>query len=506
MTLVSRVLGLLRDVVIAKVFGASGATDAFFVAFKIPNLLRRLFAEGSFSLAFVPIFSEYKERGDREALRDLTDHVAGTLTFVLFVITVAGVVAAPLLISLFAPGFHGDAGRHAQATDMLRITFPYILFIALTAFAGGILNSFGRFAVPAFTPVLLNLCLIGAALWLAPQWPEEEQITALAWGVFAAGLAQLLFQAPFLARLGLLPRPRLNRAHEGVRRIMRLMAPALFGSSVVQLNLLVNTIIASFLAVGSISWLYYSDRFVELPLALFGVAIGTVILPKLSREHASSSPEAFAGTLDWALRVALVVAVPATVGLVMLAGPILATVINYGEFTAWDLRMSSLSLMTYALGLPAFILVKVLAPGFYARQNTRTPVKIGMIAVGANVVLNIAIVLPWVYADLPGPHAGLALATALAGWINAGLMYHRLRCDDSLTPRRGWRTLWLQILVASAAMWLTLDWLTPPLVDWTAAGPWLRASWLAALILAAAAVYVATLFVFGLRPRDLLNR
>lgn len=504
MTLASRVLGLLRDVVIATAFGASGATDAFFVAFKIPNLLRRLFAEGAFSLAFVPVFSDYKSRGERAALRDLVDHVAGALGLVLTAITLAGMLAAPLLVTVFAPGFHQDAGRHAQAAEMLRITFPYILFISLTAFAGGILNSFGRFAVPAFTPVLLNLSLIACALWLAPRM--DEPVTALAWGVFIAGLVQLAFQLPFLARLGLLPRPRLRAAHEGVRRILRLMAPALFGASVVQLNLLVNTVIASFLAVGSISWLYYSDRFVELPLALFGVALGTVILPKLSQEHAQASKTEFNATLDWALRLAVVITVPATLGLVLLAGPILATVVSYGQFSAQDLRMSSLSLMTYALGLPAFVLVKVFAPGFYSRQDTATPVRIGMISVAANMGFNLAIVLPWAALGWTGPHAGLALATALAGYVNAGLLYRRLRREGILQPLPGWRGLWGQVLVGGAALWLTLDLLTPPPAQWQAAAAVERGLWLAGLIASAALVYAATLMALGLRPGRLLAR
>ena len=303
--------------VIAIVFGATGMTDAFFVAFRIPNLFRRMFAEGAFSLAFVPVFSEYREKRSEEELRDLRDHTTGTLTLVLFIITVIGILAAPWIIRLFAPGFETGSDRYELAVEMLRITFPYLLFISLTALAAGILNSFNRFAVPAFAPVLLNLSMIGAALWLAPLM--DEPVKALAWGVFVAGIAQLMLQLPALMRIGMLPRPRLRRAHEGVKKIMGLMAPALFGSSVAQINILINTLIASFLISGSISWLYYSDRFVELPLALFGVAIGTVILPKLSRDFSSESQEEFSATLNWALRLTLLLAIPAMIGLVVLA-------------------------------------------------------------------------------------------------------------------------------------------------------------------------------------------
>jgi putative peptidoglycan lipid II flippase len=381
---------------------------------------------------------------------------------------------------------------------------PYILFISLTALAGGILNSYGRFAVPAFTPTLLNLSLIGCAVWLAPRL--EAPITALAWGVLIAGVAQLALQLPFLARLGLLPRPRLARAHEGVRRILRLMAPALFGSSVVQVNLLINTIIASLLPVGSVTWLYFSDRFVELPLALIGVAIGTVILPRLSQEHASADPRAFAATLDWAQRLALLVAIPATVGLVLLAGPILATVIGYGAFTELDLRMASLSLATYALGLPAFIMVRVLAPAFFARQDTRTPVRAGIAAVGANLLLNALIVLPWVYWGLAGPHAGLALATALAGWVNAGYLLWRLRAQGLLRPRPGWGRWVLRVALALAAMGALLLGFTPPTEDWLAGGVAQRVLWLAALVGGAAGLYLLALQLLGLRPLALLRR
>ncbi len=502
MTLLSRLLGYLRDMVIAVSFGASGATDAFFVAFRIPNLLRRMFAEGAFAQAFVPVFTEYRERRPADT-RDLVDHVTGTLMGVLGLITAAGILAAPLLILLFAPGFRDDPGQQALATHMLRLTFPYVLFISLTALAGGILNSYGRFAVPAFTPVFLNLALIGAALWLAPRLAQP--VVALAWGVFVAGVLQLAFQLPALWGLGLLPRPRLRRGHAGVRRIVRLMLPALFGSSVAQFNMLLNTLLASFLAAGSISWLYYSDRFVELPLALFGIAISTVILPKLSAEHANDSPAAFSATLDWALRLALLIALPAMLGLMLLAGPILASLLQYQAFTPHDTRMAAISLAVYALGLPGFVLVKILAPGFYARQDTVTPVRIGLVALATNIALYGLLVLPWLLLHGPAPHAALAFCTAFASLVNAGLLFRRLRHDGVYRPAPRWRALLARLALALLAMGVTVQLLRPAPALWQQWGVGHRLLVLAGLILAAAAVYGITLLLSGLRPRHLLR-
>ncbi|MGH8501592.1 MAG: murein biosynthesis integral membrane protein MurJ [Gammaproteobacteria bacterium] len=500
MTFVSRIFGYARDAVVFIFFGAGGGTDAFFVAFRIPNFLRRLVAEGAFSQAFVPVFSEYREQRDAAALKELVDHVTGVMMVMLMLITVAGVLAAPVLVSLFAPGFTDNPERLALTVDMLRITFPYILFISLTALAGGILNSFGRFAVPAFTPVFLNLSLIAASLWLAPAF--ERPITGLAWGVFIAGAVQLAFQLPFLYRLNLLPRPRLARAHDGVRRILRLMGPAIFGSSVVQINVLFNTMIASFLAVGSISWLYASDRFVELPLALLGVATATVILPRLSQQHARQSAPAFSQTIDWALRISVLVAIPATLGLVLLAGPILATLIQYREFTAADTLMATMSLVAYGAGLPAFVMIKVLAPGFYARQDTRTPVRIGVLAVLANMVLNVIIVVPWAYFDVPGPHAGLATGTTLSAYLNASLLYRQLRRNGVYRVQTGWNNLALKVGAATAAMGGALFTMTPALAQWSDWTATQRGVQLCGLIALGAAVYLLTLLMLGVRPRQ----
>ncbi len=501
MTLLSRVLGFLRDIILARAFGADGTTDAFFLAFKIPNFLRRLFAEGAFSQAFVPVFTEYKEKRDQEQLRDLIDHVTGTLGGILLAVTLLGIIAAPALVMLFGPGFADEPQRFTLAEDMLRLTFPYLLFVSLTALSAGVLNSYDRFALPAFTPVVLNLCLITAALWLAPKMAVP--VEALAWGVLAAGALQLLIQLPGLARLRLLPRPRWGWRHSGVRRVIKLMIPALFGSSVAQINLLLDTVIASFLVAGSISWLYYSDRLVELPLGLLAIALSTVILPHLSRHHSQAAQQDFHATLDWALRWVILVGLPATLGLLLLAGPILATLF-YGErFDQHDLDMARMSLMAYTLGLPAFMLVKVLAPGYYARQDTRTPVRIGIIAMVANMVLNLLYVLPWVWSDTPGAHTGLALATATSSWINAALLYRGLRHQGHLEHQAGWGRFILRLLAAGGAMLALLLALTPPLEHWLAADTLQRAGWLLGLIGAGAAVYFALLAATGLRPRHL---
>ena len=494
-TLLSRILGFVRDLVVARIFGADGGTDAFFVAFKVPNFMRRLFTEGAFSMAFVPVLTEYKERRSTLELKRFVDDVAGTLGAVVLAVTVIGVLAAPLLVYLFAPGFAGDAGRLDLTAEMLRLTFPYLLFISLTAFAGGILNTYERFGVPAFTPVLLNISLITCALWLAPRM--DQPILALAWGVFIAGVAQLLFQFPFLARLRLLPRPRWNPDDEGVRRIVKLMLPALFGVSVTQVSLLLDTLLASFLVSGSISWLYYSDRLMEFPLGILGVALGTVILPQLSQRHAAATPEAFSATIDWALRWVLLLGVPAAVGLFLLSGPMLATLFYSGEFTAGDVAMAERSLMAYSIGLVAFMGIKVLAPGFYARQDTKTPVRIAVIAMGTNMVFNLLLMFPL-------GHAGLALATTIAALVNAALLLRGLLRGRVYQPAPGWTKLLVRGLGACLVMGVVLHIGTGDTDQWLVLGSGERILRLLGWILAGGILYGVSLLALGVRPRDFL--
>ncbi|MEH6587735.1 MAG: murein biosynthesis integral membrane protein MurJ [Halioglobus sp.] len=468
MTMISRVLGLVRDVVIAAFIGASANADAFFVAFKIPNFLRRLFAEGAFSQAFVPVLADYKEQGAQDAVKALVDRVAGVLGGSLLILTLITVAASPLVAAIFAPGFVGQPEKFQLTADMIRITFPYLLLISMTGFCGAILNSYGRFAVPAFTPVFLNLSMIFAATVASPWF--EEPVFALAWGVFFAGVIQLLFQLPFLYRLDLVPRPVVDTKDEGVRRILKLMIPALFGVSVSQINLLLDTVLASFLPTGSVSWLYYSDRLAELPLGVFGIAIATVILPNLSAHRAASREDQFASTLDWAMRSVLLIGVPAALALILLAEPILITLFQYGALTPSDVDMAALSLRAYSLGLIAFMLIKVLAPGYYARQDTATPVKIGIIAMAANMVMNLAFVLPLLWYFNVG-HLGLALATSASAWLNAGLLLRGLLKQGVFVWQPGWGLYVFRLMAATGAMsvvvfamgqgvdaWLNWDW------------------------------------------------
>ncbi len=495
MTMISRVLGLIRDVVVAGYFGASGASDAFFVAFKIPNFLRRLFAEGAFAQAFVPVLSEYRTQRDLDAVRLLVAKTAGSLGSVLLVVTLLGSVGSPLLAMLFAPGFYmSGSPSYDLAAEMLRITFPYLMLISLTAFAGAILNSYQRFAVPAFTPVLLNLCLIGSAVYLSPLF--DPPIMALAWGVLMAGAVQLIFQMPFLARLRLLPMPQSGWKDEGVRRILRLMLPALFGVSVAQINLLLDTVLASFLQTGSVSWLYYSDRLAELPLGVFGIAIATVILPSLSRKHAEKSGEQFAQMLDWAVRMVLLIGLPAALALILLAEPLLTTLFHYGQMSDRDVEMAAMSLRAYGVGLLAFMLIKVLAPGYFSRQDTKTPVKIAVKAMVANMVFNLMLIVPLA-------HAGLALATALSAFMNAGWLLHGLIKQGVFKWQSGWARWSMQLGLANLLMALFVLYLAPAASDWLVQDLWWRIEWMALLVGGAVAVYLVTLALTGVRIRHL---
>lgn len=491
-TMLSRVLGLVRDVVIAGYFGSSAAADAFFVAFKIPNFLRRLFAEGAFAQAFVPVLSEYRTKKTFPEVRELVSRVSGTLMGTLFMVTVVGVLAAPVLIRVFAPGFMDEPEKLALAGDMLRITFPYLLLISLTALAGSVLNSYGRFAVPALTPVLLNLSLIGATLLLSPYF--DQPVMALAWGVAIAGISQLLLQIPFLLQIRLLPAPKWGPKHEGTSRIMTLMIPALLGVSVSQINLLLDTVLASFLETGSVSWLYYSDRLSELPLGVFGIAIATVILPSLSRKHAEDSSDHFSRTIDWALRLVLLIGIPAAVALFILAGPLIATLFDYGEMQNRDVLMASMSLKAYSIGLVAFMLIKILAPGYFSRQDTKTPVRIAIKAMIANMVFNLILVFPL-------QHVGLALATTLSAYLNAGMLFYGLIRCGVYKPMKGWTLYFGQLFLANAAMAMVLVYLAADMSFWLEWSLPERAGQTGILVAAGLMTYVVTLLVSGIRPR-----
>ena len=495
MTLLSRVLGLARDVVIANYFGASGAADAFFVAFKIPNFLRRLFAEGAFAQAFVPVLSEYRSQRDLLAVQGLVNRVAANLGLILLIITLVAVLSAPLLTMVFAPGFYlHSEQKFALASHMLAITFPYLMLISLTAFAGAILNSYEHFIVPAFTPVLLNLCLIGSAVFLSPYF--QEPVVALAWGVLMAGFVQLLFQVPFLMRIKLLPRPVVDWQDEGVRRILTLMVPALFGVSVAQINLLLDTVLATFLQTGSVSWLYYSDRLVELPLGVFAIAISTVILPSLSRKSASQSMEEFAITLDWALRMILLIGLPSALALFLLAEPLLVTLFGYGHMVENDILMAAKSLRAYSCGLLAFMLIKVLAPGYFARQDMKTPVKIAIQALVANMLFNLLLIYPF-------QHVGLAAATSMSAFLNAALLLRGLIKCGVFKWQSGWTLVLVRLVIALAVLVALIIWLNAPLEQWLLRDVWSRVWNMTLMVGVGVLGYLATLVLLGLRKKDI---
>jgi putative peptidoglycan lipid II flippase len=506
-TMLSRFMGLARDIIFARVIGAEALADVFFVAFKIPNFFRRLFAEGAFAQAFVPILGEYRENGSQAAVRALISRVTGTLGITLLLLTLIIVLASPVMAAIFAPKWYmDDPVKFAATAEMLRITFPYLLFISMTGVAGGILNSYDRFAVPAFTPLLLNITLIVAALIGAPLF--DEPAYALAWGVFLAGVVQLMFQLPFLHRIHMLPVPIVDWQDSGVRKILALMAPAIFGVSVSQINLLLDTMLATFLPTGSVSWLYYSDRLSELPLGVFAIAIATVILPNLSRHHAADSQQAFSQTLDWALKMVLLIALPAAVALVLLAEPILVTLFYYGDvMTARDMSMATLSLRAYAVGLVAFMLIKVLAPGFFARQDMRTPVRIGVIAMLSNMVLNLLFVLPLHYYWQIG-HVGLAAATSVSAFLNALLLFIHLRKKGIYSPTTDWMGFFLALLLSVAAMVIALILVANQLqiLDatlWHTLLWWQRLINIAMLCVAGFVAYCVCLFGCGFRLHDL---
>ena len=509
MTMLSRIFGLIRDIVLARILGAGNDADAFFVAFKIPNFFRRLFAEGAFSQAFVPVLSEYRERGSQQAAKLLVDKVAGNLGSVLLVLTIVVVIASPMFTALFGMGFllSGDKASFWLTSELLRITFPYLMLISLTGLCSAILNSYDRFAVPAFTPVLLNLVLIAAALLLSPKIGAAF---ALAWGVLAAGAIQLCFQLPFLARIHMLPRPRLDWKDPGVKRILALMVPALFGVSVAQINLLFDTIIATFLPAGSVAWLYFSDRLTELPLGVFGVGIATVVLPALSRsfvavrdDDCADNRKRYDLTLDWGLRVILLIGLPASVALILIAEPVLTLLFYYDEMTLGDIAMSSLSLKAYALGLTAFMAIKVLASAFYARQDMKTPVRIAVIALLSNMLLNVLFVLP-LYLYWQIGHVGLALATSASALINAVLLYRTLRKQKAYRPGL-WKRFIIQLLCACLVMGAVLHMLLSAIGSLAEQAFAARLISVLALVCAGGLSFFAALFMSGFSFRSVLK-
>ncbi len=491
MTFISRILGFVRDMLVAQIFGVNAAVDAFNVAFKIPNFMRNLFAEGSFSQAFVPVLSDYRQNRSVTEVRTFISHMAASLGLILFLVTILGVVGAPIVIKIFGPGL--DPYRFHLASEMLRITFPYLMLISLTAFCGAILNSYGMFGVPAFTPALLNICLIATAFGVTHFFAVP--IEAQAVGVLLAGFVQFFFQLPFLHRLGFLPRPRFNWRDEGVQRVLKLMLPALFGASVAQVSLLLNTIFASFLKVGSVTWLYYSERLAYFPLGVFGVALLTVVLPHLSRQHSAKSREGFASTLDWGIRCNLLIGIPASLTMLILAGPLVTSLFDYGKFSVYDVFMTRQSVIAYSLGLQSFMLVKVLSAAFYAQQDTKTPVRIAVITVLVSIALNAILIFPLA-------HAGLALASSLGSWLNTVLLAWALYKRDLYRFQPGWGKFIVRLLFANSVVGLLLWFGAGNTLQWIGWHWTQRLDHVMFLGVSAILVYLGCLWLSGMRMQD----
>jgi putative peptidoglycan lipid II flippase len=498
LTLVSRILAFVRDILIARLFGAGMANDAYIIATRLPNMLRRLFAEGAFSQAFVPIFGEYNKRRGHDETKLLVDHVTAMLALALFVVTLVGIVGAPLIVyCTTASNFVGDTEKFNLTVHLLRITSPYIFFISLVAVAAGILNTYNKFWVPAVAPILLNVCLIGGALWLAPYF--EQPIVGLAWAWFIAGFVQLAFQIPFLKKIGMLPSFRFSLKDEGMWRVIKQMGPAVFGVSVAQISLIINTLFASSLVTGSVSWLYYADRLMEFPTGLLGVALGTILLPSLSRLHANNDSIEYSKMLDWGLRLTFMLALPAALALGLIAVPLLATFFQHGEFTAHDVQMSRTALVGYSVGLGGLILVKILAPGFYARQDIRTPVKIGIVTLLATQAMNF-LFIGWIQ------HAGLALSVGLGACLNSAILFYFLRKHGIYTPEPGWLKFGGKLALALLALGLALWFGMGTEQYWLNAHGWTRILHLSALVVGGVVVYFAVLFALGFRVDDFSKR
>jgi putative peptidoglycan lipid II flippase len=491
MTFISRILGFVRDLIAAQLFGVNAAVDAFYIAFKIPNFMRNLFAEGSFSQAFVPVLSHYRQTRSDAEVKLFISHISAALGLILIGVTILGVLGASKLIHIFAPGL--EPYRFNLATSMLKITFPYLMLISLTGLIGSILNTYGFFGSPAFTPVLLNLCLIFTAYTLSSHFAIP--VTSQAYGVLLAGVVQLSYQLYVLVRKGHFVWPKLNWQDEGVKRVLKLIIPALLGASMTQISILINTILASHLILGSISWLYYSERLAYFPLGVFGVALATVVLPKLSREFAKNSLEGYSKALDWGIRANLLIGMPATVAMLILSGPLMTSLFQYGRFTPQDVMMAQQSVMAYGIGLQAFMLVKVLSSAFYARQEIPFAVKISMISLAVGIVSSFVLIIPFA-------HAGLALSTSIASWVNAITLWIVLYRRGIFQIQPGFKRFMIQLTLANAMVALFLSFISPPLMTW------IHFSWQARLFhilsigFSAMIIYVGSLWILRIRLRE----
>lgn len=499
MTLVSRILGFVREMLIAHAFGANATTDAFNVAFRLPNMLRRVFAEGAFSQAFVPTLAEYKTKHGEAATREFVAKISGVLSVALLIVTLTGIIAAPLIVYLSASGFAKKPEAFASTVEMLRYMFPYILLISLASLIGSILNTWNKFSIPAFVPTLLNVSFILCSLFLAPHL--QRPIMALVVAVIIGGIAQLAFQLPWLAKTGMLVWPRFDWRDSGVRRVITLMGPAIFAVSVAQISLIINTNLASFLTPGSVSWISYADRLMEFPTGVLGVALGTILLPSLARSHAGGDQATYSRLLDWGLRLCLLLCLPATAALAVLAKPLVLTLFQSGKFGIHDALMTEQALMGYSVGLIGLILVKILAPGFYARQDIKTPVRIAVITLTVTLAMNLTFML-----TLPIKHAGLTLGIGLGSCLNAFLLYRTLHKRGYFQPEPGWRIFLVKILSAiliMVAVLLALQYVLPAFAPLHRLA---RIAGLCCLVCAGAGSYFGVLYLFGFRPKDFSRR
>ena len=502
MTSLSRVAGLANQIVMAKVFGAGAVNDAFEIAFQLPNMMRRLFAEGAFAQAFVPLIAEYKSQRGEGATHTLINRVATLQLLALLAVTVLGIVAAPWLIPLFASGFAKTEGKTLLATQLLQIMFPYLLFISLTALAGGVMNIWKKFAIPAFTPVLLNLCMIAAAVWATPYFAQP--IHALAWGVVVGGVAQLALQLWPLYKLGMFPRLDFHIRDEGVQRMLKTMAPALIGVSIAQISMLINVSYASGFGDGAVSWLKKADRLMELPTALLGVAIGTVILPALGALRGEKNMRGYGELLDYGMRFALIATLPAMAVMGVLATPMVATLFQRGAFSAEDVTRTGPAVAAYAVGIVALVWIKILAPAFYAQQDTRTPVKIGIRVLLITQLFNLFFVFVVFNRFAPQLlHVALALSTSLGAVLNAWWLYRGLLARGVYVPQAGWTRFARQLLAATLLTTALILLARPTDVWWTVVGEIPRASMLAALFALGGFAYLGVLYCFGFRLRDM---
>lgn len=496
MTFLSRVLGFIRDMVAAFIFGASPGFDAFVLAFRIPNLLRRLFAEGAFSQAFVPVLSAQQTNPDQEEVQSFINKVAGNLSLVLLIVTLLGMVCAPWIIKIFAPGFEPFETREILAIDMLRITFPYIFFISMTAFAGGLLNSKGNFSIPALTPVLLNISLIFCSWFLASKLGVPEK--ALAWGVFVAGVLQFAFQIPFLKKYRVLPKPQVDWHDPNVRRVLMLMGPAVFGAAITQINLLIDSLFASFLPAGSISWLYYADRLLEFPLGVIGVGLATVVLPSMSRQHAKQQVDKFNQTFDWGLRSVLLIGLPAAIGLSFLAGPLIASLFKSGKFHDNDVIMTQQCLMAYSVAVLGIMTAKIISSAFYAQQDIKTPVRVSVIILFANIILDAILIQRFA-------HVGLAISTSISSVLQAFLLGWYWHKKNGFNLQSGWLAFASRITLAAIGLAAFLSFLSPEVNIWLEWSRFDRIINLFSLVIGGVLLYGIILLIVGARPRHLLS-